>query len=184
MAATTKLKLANAFKELVAAKGIKKVTISDITDECNMNRQTFYYHFKDIYDLVEWLFKNAFKTAFPNVVDAESWQNGCVEICNKMLEDEEFIKQAFHSFLREFLDQMVFMNINDVLMEIIENESKDLNLDAKRKELVACYFSNACGGMILQWIYYGMKQSPAELSKTMKELTIPNLKATLKRLAV
>ena len=52
---TTKIAIAYAFKDLLSEKPINKITINDITDKCNINRQTFYYHFQDIRDLVEWI---------------------------------------------------------------------------------------------------------------------------------
>ena len=47
---TTKLAIAFAFKELLLEKPLNKITINDIAEKCEMNRQTFYYHFHDILD--------------------------------------------------------------------------------------------------------------------------------------
>lgn len=51
MAETTKKALAASLKKFLAEKPLSKVTVTDITEDCEVNRQTFYYHFKDIYDL-------------------------------------------------------------------------------------------------------------------------------------
>lgn len=50
---TTKRALSLSLKHLLDAKPLDKVTVSDLTEDCGVNRQTFYYHFKDIYDLIE-----------------------------------------------------------------------------------------------------------------------------------
>ena len=50
----TKYALEASLKHLLAQKPLNKITINDITEDCGINRMTFYYHFKDIYDLVEW----------------------------------------------------------------------------------------------------------------------------------
>ena len=55
---TTKNAIAAGFRTLMEKKSFEKITISDITDECGLNRQTFYYHFKDKYDLLNWIFYN------------------------------------------------------------------------------------------------------------------------------
>ena len=52
---TTKIALAYALKDLLKNKPLNKITVSDITDKCGINRQTFYYHFADIMELVGWL---------------------------------------------------------------------------------------------------------------------------------
>ena len=54
MSQMTKRALEASLKELLRHKPLDKITVSDLTDHCGVNRMTFYYHFKDIYDLVEW----------------------------------------------------------------------------------------------------------------------------------
>ena len=56
MANTTKLALEASLKELLRTKPIDRITINDLTEHCGISRMTFYYHFKDIYDLVEWAY--------------------------------------------------------------------------------------------------------------------------------
>ena len=53
MSNITKIAMAQSLKRMLLIKDLDKITISDITNDCGINRQTFYYHFKDIYDLLE-----------------------------------------------------------------------------------------------------------------------------------
>lgn len=55
MCYATKRKIADCVKQLMRKKEIRKITIQDIMDATNMSRQSFYYHFKDIYDVLEWI---------------------------------------------------------------------------------------------------------------------------------
>ena len=54
MSQVTKRALEQSLKNLLLKKPLTKITINDIAEDCGINRMTFYYHFKDIYDLVEW----------------------------------------------------------------------------------------------------------------------------------
>lgn len=54
MSQVTKRALEQSLKNLLLKKPLTKITVSDIAADCGINRMTFYYHFKDIYDLVEW----------------------------------------------------------------------------------------------------------------------------------
>lgn len=58
MSNITKKALASSLKKILSKKEFNKITINDITEDCGVNRQTFYYHFKDIYDLLEWIYTN------------------------------------------------------------------------------------------------------------------------------
>ena len=53
----TKRELAAALKEAMAQKPLDKITISELTSACSIRRQSFYYHFEDIYDLLRWMFE-------------------------------------------------------------------------------------------------------------------------------
>ena len=55
MCYATKRKIADCVKQLMRKKEIRKITIQDIMDTTNMSRQSLYYHFKDIYDVLEWI---------------------------------------------------------------------------------------------------------------------------------
>ena len=54
LAPSTKLALANALKKLLQKKFLDDITVKELVEECEVNRQTFYYHFQDIYDLLKW----------------------------------------------------------------------------------------------------------------------------------
>ncbi len=56
MSTTTKESLAAALKQMMNVKPIGKITVKDLVEICGVNRQTFYYHFDDVYDLLEWVF--------------------------------------------------------------------------------------------------------------------------------
>ena len=49
MAVNAKSMIADAFIKLSGEKNIDKITVKDIVDECGISRQSFYYHFQDIY---------------------------------------------------------------------------------------------------------------------------------------
>ncbi|MGL4485127.1 MAG: TetR family transcriptional regulator, partial [Anaerovoracaceae bacterium] len=59
----TKQALGAALKKLLSERTLEKISIKDISKECAVNRQTFYYHFKDVFDLFEWVFTEDTKKA-------------------------------------------------------------------------------------------------------------------------
>lgn len=52
----TKRLLAEAMKTFMQERPLTKISVGDLVDECGLNRNSFYYHFKDKYDLVNWIF--------------------------------------------------------------------------------------------------------------------------------
>ena len=76
MSQLTKRALAESLKALLAQKPLSKITISDITAHCGMNRMTFYYHFQDIYDLIDWICQEEGGRALQGRKDYRTWQEG------------------------------------------------------------------------------------------------------------
>lgn len=105
---TTKKAIASSFKELLLEKPLPKITINDITDRCDINRQTFYYHFEDIVDLVEWIcIEDADKVLKDNKTYA-TWQEGFYSIFEIIKKDKCFIMNIYKSVSLETLYRYLY----------------------------------------------------------------------------
>ncbi len=83
----TKKALATAFQILVAEKNSPMVTIGEICDRCEMNRKSFYYHFRDKYDLINWIYKNDIERTKTTNTCKETWtflKDACVVFGKKI----------------------------------------------------------------------------------------------------
>lgn len=65
-----------SLKKLLLQKPLNKITINDITEDCGVNRMTFYYHFKDIYDLVDWIMVEDAAKALEEKPTFDTWSGG------------------------------------------------------------------------------------------------------------
>ena len=91
MSQVTKRALEASLKNLLLKKPLSKITINDITEDCGISRMTFYYHFKDIYDLVEWSCLEDAKRALEGKKTYETWQQGILQIFEAVLDNKPFI---------------------------------------------------------------------------------------------
>ncbi|MGD1819675.1 MAG: TetR/AcrR family transcriptional regulator, partial [Pleomorphochaeta sp.] len=80
MSTVTKKALAYSLKKLLETKTLDKITISEIVDDCDLNRQSFYYHFSNIYELVQWTFSKDVEKQLQNKVNYKNWQEGFLVI--------------------------------------------------------------------------------------------------------
>lgn len=90
----TKRALAASLKSLMSQQPFSKISIGDICDKCEMNRKSFYYHFHDKYELVNWIFEREFVTvskskSYPNLWDA------FYDLCKHLYDNKEFYRCAF-----------------------------------------------------------------------------------------
>lgn len=67
--------MAASLKKALSKKTLDKITIKEITDDCGIKRQTFYYHFQDIYDLLEWVFLQEGQQIIDEENLCDTWQD-------------------------------------------------------------------------------------------------------------
>ena len=103
MSQVTKRALEQSLKNLLLKKPLTKITVGDITEDCGINRMTFYYHFKDIYDLVEWSCLEDAKRALEEKKTYDTWQQGFLQIFKAVQENKPFILYVYRADAR--LDQ-------------------------------------------------------------------------------
>ena len=101
MSQTTKRALEASLKNLLLKKPLDKITISDIAEDCGISRMTFYYHFKDIYDLVEWVCAEDAARALDGKKTCDTWEEGLLNIFDAVLENKPFILNVYRSANRE-----------------------------------------------------------------------------------
>lgn len=89
----TKRALANAMKELIEGQSFQKISVGDICERCQMNRKSFYYHFRDKYDLVNWIFDTEFIEAVHSS-GAQTTLEAFAALCDYFYENRSFYRKA------------------------------------------------------------------------------------------
>ena len=128
MSNITKIAMAQSLKRMLLIKDLDKITISDITNDCGINRQTFYYHFKDIYDLLEWIFANEVVKKIEKETTIKNWQENFKYVLDYMLENKKFIIKTYNSLSRKTLLDFLFKQYNTIFIDIINDVSKNYNI--------------------------------------------------------
>ena len=155
---TTKKAIAYAFKELLLEKPITKITVQDISERCEINRQTFYYHFKDIYDLLEWIFTNEVVKKIEKETTIKNWQENFKYVLDYMLENKKFIIKTYNSLSRKTLLDFLFKQYNTIFIDIINDVSKNYNITKENKIFIANFYKYGFVGVMLDWIDSGMDE--------------------------
>ena len=163
MSQTTKLALEASLKKLLAQKPLDKITISDIADDCGINRMTFYYHFKDLYDLVEWcLIEDTSKTLAGNKT-YDTWQQGFLQIFEMVLENKPLILNAYHSISREQVETYLYQVTYNLLIGVVDEKAAGVRVRDEDKKFIADFYKFAFVGLMLDWIRAGMKEDPQQI---------------------
>lgn len=170
MSQMTKQLLAQALKQMLRKKTLEKMTISDLADCCGINRKTFYYHFKDIYDLVDYTVALDFRMALGDNNTYDTWQIGYLDVLKTARTDDSFLLSAFPTLEMEHVGRGLGKMVYDLLINIIEEIADGMDVDEKDKRLIADFYQHAIIGVTIDWLRGGMQEEPEYIAGLVGEI--------------
>ena len=176
--------LEQSLKNLLLQKPLNKITISDIADDCGINRMTFYYHFKDIYDLVEWSCQEDAAKALAGKKTYETWQQGFEQIFEAVLANKPFIMNVYHSVSREQVENYLYKVTYDLLEGVVEEQAQGMSVRGEDKAFIATVYKYAFVGLMLDWIKRDMKDDPQALVDRLELVIHGSVRTALERLRI
>lgn len=165
MANLTKKAIAASVTRLLEKKPLDKITIREITDDCGMTRNTFYYHFQDIYDLCSWIFAAQAEELIGRYKKKDSGLEGMfVEGLEYLYENKRMIKHIYDSISRRDLSMYLIQVISKYAMEIIGLYADNMELSEAAIKITAEFYQHAFVARVLQWISDDMDLAPEKLA--------------------
>ena len=183
MSQTTKRALEASLKNLLLKKPLTKITINDIAEDCEINRMTFYYHFKDIYDLVEWSCIEDARKGLEGKKTYDTWQQGFLQIFEAVLENKPFIMNVYHSVSREQVEIYLYKLTYDLLIGVVDEKSQGKIIREEDKKFIADFYKYAFVGLMLDWIRSDMKDNPKTIIDRLALLIQGNITTAIKDFA-
>ena len=163
MSDTTKRALEESLKHMLLKKPLDKISISDITNDCGISRMTFYYHFRDIYDLVEWSCEEDAARALAGNKTYETWQQGFLQIFEAVRNNKPFIMNVYRSVSRSQLERYLYKVTYALLLNVVNEEAEGMSVDKEDKAFIAHFYQYAFVGLMLEWIQDDMREDPAAI---------------------
>ena len=157
MSNTTKLALEASLKRLLLQKKIDKITIQDLTNDCGISRMSFYYHFQDIYDLVEWTCVEDGKRALQDKKTYDTWQEGMCQVFEEVLDNKPFILNVYSTVSREKIESYLYKLTYRLIADVVGEKCVGNDLPEEDKAFIAEFYKYGFVGIMLDWIGRGMK---------------------------
>lgn len=164
----TKLQLAAALKMLMAQKPMDKITIAELTNICKIRRQSFYYHFEDIYDLLRWMFDNEAISLLKQQEGALLWKEGLLQLFRYLEENKAVclcaLKSVGREHIRRFFEADIYAIIHRTIEQLGENIGVQNDLDSfVDVEMLTHFYVVALAGMMESWLLGEIDRTPEQL---------------------
>ena len=124
---------------------------------------TFYYHFKDIYDLVEWTCAEEAAQAMEGKKTYDTWQEGFLNIFSAVQANKPLIMNVYRCVSRERIEQYLNPLICSLILGVVEEKSAEMPVSEADKRFIANFYEYAFIGVMLEWIDNNMREEPSVL---------------------
>lgn len=168
---------------MLEKKVLDHITVKDIVEDCNISRQAFYYHFKDIYDLVEWILQEEVSAALANRQNIDTWTQGYCRVLMWLRDNKTLVINTYRSKGHEYLETFMYKALFDVIYPVVEDQAAGMNVKQKHKDFIAHFYSLAVVAMGLDWVRTGMKEDPREIVEQVAALVKGDFKKALSKYA-
>ncbi len=150
----TKRALADSLKKTMKSKPFSKITVSEIIEDCGVNRKTFYYHFEDIYALLKWMFDEEAVEVVKDFDLLIHYEEAIRFVMNYVEENDYIISCAYDSIGRDEMKRFFFADFVGVVTTVIDEAADKMHLhtDPEFRDYAAKFYTEAIAGMLLDWV--------------------------------
>ena len=150
----TKQTLAKALKQIMEKKSLSKITINELTSVCHLNRNTFYYYFQDIYDLLKWFLEQEAIEVIKKFDLIQDTEEAFRFIMRYIEDNKSIINCAYDSMGYEQLRFFLYKDLFDVMHKTINEGEKTMNIsvDEEFKNFMTEFYTAAIASTIIDWI--------------------------------
>ena len=184
MPVNMKRMIAKELFSLIEENGLDKLNVQMLATQCGISRQAFYYHFKDIYDLVEWVCLEDAKRALDQKKTYDTWQQGLLQIFEAVQENKPFILNVYRCVHREQVEKYLQPLVDQLLLDVIQEESVGMTIREEDTQFIAKVYSYIFIGIMLDWIKNEMREKPKELVDRLAKLLHGSITAAIERFRI
>lgn len=166
----TKKAIAEGIKELTKKKSFDKITVSDITQICGLNRQTFYYHFQDKFELVNWIYYNELISLVIDDLTYDNCINKVLQMLTRMKSEEYFYINTLKASVKNEFEEYLFKVISELFCDIINRIAKNTVIPEDELRFIAEFYAFGMTGTIISWAVKGMKETPEYITAQLEKL--------------
>lgn len=159
--------LAQSFKELALKEPIEKITIKEITDKAGVIRPTFYNHFQDKYDLLEWIINKDLLEPVEMLIQNGMVNEALVLLFTVIEKEKDFYTRASRLEGQNSFESIAQSCVERLLLKVIRGSSagKQQKYVWLTPERIAKYYAQSMCYVVITWIQSGMTISAKELAE-------------------
>lgn len=163
MAKFTRQAIMYSLLKLLQEKSIDKITVKDICELCEINRNTFYYYYSDIYQVLEELLKFETEKSLKEDQKYESFYEDFLKRYHLIIEYKKAVYNLYNSKNRDLILKYFQDITEDFVEKYVLKEVKGKNLLPEDIKFIIDFYSSSMIGNIFRWMRKGMQEKQEQL---------------------
>ncbi len=159
MTSSTKKAMADAMKKLMKVKSVDRITVNELVEACGLSRQTFYYHFSDVYELLEWAFEEDAGECLPKKVVYDNWKRDVTVWFRYLKENSAFTMNIYNSRSRQYMLQYIQSRLEECVRSFCEIVAASRSLKEETFEFIVSLYTEIFMGILIRWLDSGMQKT-------------------------
>lgn len=177
----TRRAIREAFIQMLNQRPLDKITVKDIVTACEINRNTFYYYYADLYAVLSEIFQSELQKVIDEDDASRSWEECFLSAAQFALENRTAIYHVYNSVRRENLEEYLYAVAGSVMNRYVQREAENIRASESDKRLIVTFYQSALTEMVLHWISGGMKENPEATVGRIGRLFDGNISLSLRR---
>lgn len=181
MAGFTKKAIRDSFVKLLNEKPLNQITVRDIVDDCGINRNTFYYYFQDLPQLLETMIDEEAERiirGYPTVDSIEDCLNAAIGFA---LENRKAVMHIYHSINRDIYEQYQWQVCEHTITTYVDRILSGRTVSEQDRKLIIDYLKGVCFGLVSYWLETGMQEDIQSRFRRICELKHGDLEQMISR---
>lgn len=180
----TELAIIHTYAEMVQSTPADRITVSALCRRCGIQRQTFYYHFADINQLVETIYDRMGEEILANNKTYDTWQDGLLDLMLFLQKNRQFVTATFHSSFRTRLEPFLYNATRRLLLGVVEELSAGYTITREHQQDIADFYKYGFVGTMLDWVSGRMEEDPQAAVNRVETIIQGSFLAAVKRFSV
>lgn len=175
MAEFTKKAIRNSFIKLLNEKPLKQISVRDIVDDCGINRNTFYYHFQDIPQLLASIIKEDSARIIAEHPQLNSVEECLDAIIKFSLDNRKAVLHIYRSVNRDLYEQYQWQICEYAVKTYMDSALKGRKISDPDREIITEYMKCVLFGLIMDWLERGMQNDVKSFTHRICQLKLGTL---------
>lgn len=150
MPSDMKSRIAEAFLEVSKTKSVDKVTVKDLVEVCHISRQTFYYHFQDLLEVIEWSVQQAFDEILAHKMNPDAPEDTMRRFIEASSDEDIFLQKLLRSQRREQVEKIFVNAVRAYLQEMLARQDSRPDLPVADAKIMLDFCTYGIVGLLLE----------------------------------